>query len=276
MRRDWAVTANPLGDLALGSCGAGLDADVRGFRPAIELALAVGLELGFGLALFLRLFRLGALGRRFLSFFFGLPLSFDFQPQPFGPRLRPLLLALLLASGAFAADRLQIGFEVVGAVVVIDLVARLDVLDGANENLALARANVAFCIRLAGVVDVAGDVLADRTVDGPAIGQLEQIFVLDRIVFFLLRIQQRPKIADDFGALLDPFGGEEAKSGSGTADAIGFLRRNIRHEDETTATLLKRGIAREDVLGRFHANVRPFAALTSAFPSLRTPTCGPL
>ena len=77
-------------------------------------------------------------------------------------------------------------------------------------NPALARADIAFRIRLAGVVDIARDVLADRTVDGPAVRELEQIFVLDRVVFFLLGIQKRPKIPDDFGALLDPLGGEEA------------------------------------------------------------------
>jgi hypothetical protein len=89
------------------------------------------------------------------------------------------------------------------------------------------------------VIDVAGDVLAHRTVDGPAVVEFEQVFVLDGVVFFLLAIQQRPKIADDFGALLDPLGGEEAKSGTGTADAIGFLRRNDRHDDEATTTLMK-------------------------------------
>jgi hypothetical protein len=43
-----------------------------------------------------------------------------------------------------------------------------------------------------------------------AFGEFEQIFVLDRVVFFLLGIQQRPKITDDPGALLDPLGSEEA------------------------------------------------------------------
>src|SRR5258708_31105886 len=89
------------------------------------------------------------------------------------------------------------------------------------------------------MVDVVGDVLAHRAVDGPAVVELEQIFVLDRVVFFLLRIQQRPKIADDFGALLDRFGGEEAKSGGGAADAIGFVRWDSRHDDQVTDALVK-------------------------------------
>ena len=67
----------------------------------------------------------------------GLALRLDFQPLPFGPRLGALLPALPFAGLAFAADRLQIGFEIVGAVIVADLFARLDVLDGADETLRL-------------------------------------------------------------------------------------------------------------------------------------------
>src|SRR4029077_9759383 len=100
-----------------------------------------------------------------------LALRLGLQAQFLGPRLGALLLALLFAGRAFAADRLQIGFEVIGAVVVIDLFARLDVLDGADEHLAFAWANVGFRVRLAGVIDIAGDVRAHRTVDGPAIGE---------------------------------------------------------------------------------------------------------
>ena len=120
-----------------------------------------------------------------------------------GPRLSLLLCPLLLAGLAFAADRLQIGFEIVGTVIVVDLLARLDVLDGADEDLLLARLDVGFGVRLARVIDVARDVLANRAVDGPALVELEQIFVLDRVLIRLLRIQQRTEIADDLGALLD-------------------------------------------------------------------------
>src|SRR3954463_11200060 len=98
-----------------------------------------------------------------------------------GPLLGPLLcalllltllgaqfFALLLASRAFAADRLQIRLEVIAAVIVVDLLARLDVLDGADHHLALARADVGLRIGPAGVIDVARDVPAHRAVDGPA------------------------------------------------------------------------------------------------------------
>jgi hypothetical protein len=80
------------------------------------------------------------------------------------------------------------------------------------------------------VVDVAGDVLADRAVDGPAVGKFEQVFVLDRILFLLLGIEQRPEIADDLAALLDRLGGEEAEAGAGAADAVGFVRGSAGYD----------------------------------------------
>src|SRR5882757_1363639 len=211
-----------------GSCGKDL---ARAAMPVQRMAVqvrTVQLLLGLFAVICLGLRRLGLL---LLSLFQRLAFGLCLEAEFFGPRLGALFLALLFASRAFAADRLQIGFEVIGAVIVIDLLARLDLLDGADEDLALARLDVGFGVRLAGVVDVAGDVLAHRTVDGPAAAELEQIFVLDRVVFFLLRIQERPKITDNFGALLDRFGGEEAKSGAGAADAVGFVRWDSRHDD---------------------------------------------
>src|SRR5438477_10539769 len=72
----------------------------------------------------------------------GFPLRLGFQAPPFGSRLGALLLALLFAGRAFAADRLQIGLEVFGAVIVVDLVAGLDVLVRPAEDLALAGTDV--------------------------------------------------------------------------------------------------------------------------------------
>src|SRR4051794_16579756 len=152
----------------------------RTVRVAVELLLAIFFGLGIGRASLRRL-RLALLG-----LFQRLPLGFGLEAEFFCPSLGALLLALLFARRAFAADRLQVGFEIVGAVVVIDLLAGLDLLDGADEDLALARFDVGFRVRPAGVVDVAGDVLAHRTVDGPAAVEFKQIFVLDRVIFFLL------------------------------------------------------------------------------------------
>src|SRR6516225_4379421 len=163
---------------------------VEPFRPPLGV-------LGLFLLLFLLVFLLVFLGELLgfpLGFFLGLALGLLLQALPLRPRFGALLLALLLAGLAFAADRLQIGFEIVGAVVVVDLLARLDVLDGADENPALARLDVGLRIRLAGVIDVAGDVLADRAVHGPAIVEFEKVFVLDRILFLFPGIQDGSEI----------------------------------------------------------------------------------
>src|SRR5262249_50475066 len=186
------------------------------------LARFLGLFAGLARLFFFFLRKLlGLLARLLLGLFL--------QTQFLRPRLGALLLALLLAGGAQAADRLEVFLGVVGAVVVVDLVARLDVLDGADENLARAWANVGFRVRLAGMVDVAGNVLAHRAVDGPALGYLEKILVLDRIVLFLVAIKHRPEIADDPGALLDRLGGEEAEPGTGAADTIRLVSMKFRH-----------------------------------------------
>src|SRR5665213_1872002 len=213
--------------------------NLLGKRPALrggrfcdgDLGSAVAVQK---LAVRLRASRLAVqlfgLRRLLFGFLLSFALGLVLQAQFFSPRLGALLLALLFAGVAFAADRLQIGLEVVGAVIVVDLFTRLDLLDGADHHPALARADVGFRVRLAGVIDIARDVLAHRAVDGPAPVQFEQILVLDGVVFFLPGIQQRPKIADDLGALLDRLGGEEAKPGAGAADAIRFLRGNGRHD----------------------------------------------
>src|SRR5882672_8524338 len=214
------------GQLARGSFSAVPVQELAVGPGAVQPLLRRLLEL---LLLFLRQLFPG-LGRQLFGFLQGLLFRLGFQAQLFGPRLGALLLALLFASRAFAADRLQIRLEVVGAVIVVDLFAGLDVLDRADHDLALAGADVGFRVRLAGMIDVARDVLAHGSVDGPAVVELEQIFVLDRVVFLLSAIEQWTKIADDFGALLDRFGGEETKPGAGTADAIGFIRRNGRHD----------------------------------------------
>src|SRR3954447_10030958 len=80
---------------------------------------------------------------------------------------------LLMAGGAPAAVVLDEGIEIVAAIIVGDLVARMDRLDRADQDLALL--HVGFGIRPAGMVDVARDVLAARSVDRPTGVDLEQI-----------------------------------------------------------------------------------------------------
>src|SRR4051812_35915690 len=80
--------------------------------------------------LLLLLLQLQGLRRQLLGLLQGLPLGLGLQARFFSPRLGALLLALLFACRAFAADRLDVGLEVIGAVIIVDLVAGLDVLDG--------------------------------------------------------------------------------------------------------------------------------------------------
>ena len=63
-----------------------------------------------------------------------LALGFFTLLDTLGAGFGAFLFPLFLAGVAFAADRLQVGLEVIGAVIVVDLVARLDVLDGADVD----------------------------------------------------------------------------------------------------------------------------------------------
>src|SRR6266478_1731559 len=72
---------------------------------------------------------------------------------------------LLMAGRTPAAVLLDERIEIIAAVVVGDLVARIDRLDRTDQDLALL--HIGFGVRPAGMVDVARDVLAARSVDCP-------------------------------------------------------------------------------------------------------------
>ena len=123
------LRARRLGEKS-GSCGGQLARGSLSAVPVQELAVCPGavqpllrclLELLLLLLrqLLLKLF-LG-LGSLLFGLLQSLLLRLGFQAQLFGPRLGALLLALLFARRAFAADRLQIRLEVVGAIIVVDL-----------------------------------------------------------------------------------------------------------------------------------------------------------
>src|SRR5437667_341929 len=120
-----------VGSLLARSLGAAVAVQVFGVGVAVQflrlflrvvIGVVIGLVFGPGepLGLLLRL-----------------ALGLFLQPKLLRPRLGALLLALLLAGVAFAADRLQISLEVVGAVVVVDLLTRLGVLDAAGGDRGL-------------------------------------------------------------------------------------------------------------------------------------------
>src|SRR5687767_4507707 len=173
--------------------------------------------------------------------------------------------ALALAVGALAADRLQIAFEIVRAVVVGDLLARLDGLDRADIDLPVARLDVGLRIRPAAVVGVARDVAADGAVDGPAPVQLEQVLVFDGVVFLDPAVEQRAGILDDPRTLLDFPGSEETKSGAGAADAIRLAGRNGGHDTQKTGREHECSV----LLVRFLANATPFAQIAEPSPNWR-------
>src|SRR3954453_6499065 len=91
-----------------------------------------------------------------------------------------LLAPLLDALFALAAVRLDEPADIVASVMIGDLVARLNVLEGANEYFAIAP-TIGLAIGATRVISVASNVLATRSVDGPAAVDLVQIFGVLRL-----------------------------------------------------------------------------------------------
>src|SRR5262245_41449391 len=114
-----------------------------------------------------------------------------------------------MAGRAPAAVVLDESVEVVAAVVVGDLITRVDGPDRADQDLVLF--DIRFSVRPAGMVDVAGDILAARAVDGPAIVDLEQIFGIELVGDPV--VQLLAAIADDEASPADQLGGEKAEAG---------------------------------------------------------------
>src|SRR5262249_56254047 len=106
------------------------------------------------------------------------------SPPAFGatPSACADLGAFFPASHALAADGLDEGVEIIAAIVVRDLVARPDVLDGADLDHVLDE--IDFGVRPARVIDIARPVPAARTGDGPAAGDLEHVTVIEHVGAF--------------------------------------------------------------------------------------------
>src|SRR2546428_8744118 len=121
---------------------------------------------------------------------------------------------LLMAGGAPAAVILDESVEIVAAVIVGDLVARMDRLDRADQDLALL--HIGLGVRPAGMVDVACDVLAARSVDGPTGVDLEQILGV-KLVRDLVG-QHAAGVPDNEASPADQLGGKQAQACFGTAD----------------------------------------------------------
>src|SRR5215213_6178550 len=68
------------------------------------------------------------------------------------------------------------------------------------------------------MIDIAGNVLARRSVDRPTRVHLEEIAVVRDLVALLVG-EQRPRVLQDVGVLLDWLGREHAEPGPRAADA---------------------------------------------------------
>src|SRR5215467_2078630 len=86
---------------------------------------------------------------------------------------RTVRARLLHALGTAATVRLDEQLEIFRTVVVGDLFARRDRLDGAQDHLALP--DCALGVGPAGMVGIAPDIAARRAVDGPAAVDLEHV-----------------------------------------------------------------------------------------------------
>src|SRR5262249_20261242 len=118
-------------------------------------------------------------------------------------------------SHALAAGCFDEGVEIIAAIVVRDLVAGLDVLDGADLDYVLDEIN--FGIWPARVIDVARPVPAAQAVDGPAAVDLKKIAGIELVGGF--GTQPSAAVAHDELPFLDCDAGEEPQPSFGSADA---------------------------------------------------------
>src|SRR5262249_15138753 len=125
-----------------------------------------------------------------------------------------LLGFLAQAGDAFAADILDEAVEIIAAVIVGDLLLGLDVAQ--RPDLDHVPDEVDLGVRPAGMIDVAGEVAAARSVDGPAVVELEQVLVVELVGLVVRKLASA--VAGDVAALLDRPAGEHAKPGKRAAD----------------------------------------------------------
>ena len=139
------------------------------------------------------------------------------SPRALGPTPRSLrtdLGAFLGASPALATHGLDEGVEIIAAIVIRDLVPRLDILD--RTDLDHVFHEIGFGIRSAGMIDVARAVPAVGAVDGPARVDLEHVAGIELVGGFAANLPAA--VANDELPLLDRDTGEETQPSFGSAD----------------------------------------------------------
>src|SRR5713101_5581649 len=144
-----------------------------------------------------------------------------------------LLPTPLPALDAFASGGLEKNVEIFPPIVVGDFLARLYLLDRAQDHLALD--HVGFGVWPARMVGVTRDVAAARSVHGRALVDLEHVAAAARLQQLRLRRGDAATLVlDDECALLDQCGREQPEPGLRATDAIKFLaitllRSPVRH-----------------------------------------------
>src|SRR4029079_6745957 len=144
----------------------------------------------------------------------------------FGPGRGAFRAALV----AFAAARRDDVEEIIAAIVVSDLVARLDVLDGAQEDPVSDRAGLG--VGPARMIGIATQVPSGRAIDRPAAVDFVEIAVAARLQHVgLLGRELATLVLDNKGPFLDRRGCKEAEPGTRTAETKRWL---ARHKPKST------------------------------------------
>lgn len=108
-------------------------------------------------------------------------------------------------------------FEIVIAVVIGDFLVRLDISQRPDEHAAAI--GVGLCVRIAGMIGVAGDIAARGAIDGdPRVDLVEVAVAAPFEPAGFLGTHARAFIFGDFFALLDRPNGKQAEAGERTAD----------------------------------------------------------
>ena len=124
------------------------------------------------------------------------------------------------AARAFAVRAADHVLQVIGAVIVGDLLARLDVAQGFDEDAAAP--DDRFGVGITGMVEVARDIPARGAVDGAVGADLVKVAVAAPLgLFGVFQVENAARVFGDPGALLDGAGGEQAEPGVRAAKTEG-------------------------------------------------------
>ena len=136
----------------------------------------------------------------------------------FGACLRARIGSFLPTLIAFAATPCDDIGQIIAAVIIGNLGACSDVLDGADDDLVAYRVDLG--IGPTRMIYVTSEVLSARSVDRPTAVDLEEIAVASGLKFIgLLGRKLAAFVFDNERCLLDRRCRKKAKTGAGTADA---------------------------------------------------------